>query len=923
MSSFAPAPNGSEPPDIPLEDIQPPNFKAAGKAIGDGLGDSTWLKKQLVSIQDWVVDEVSAVLAEVLRRIANIIGYLGKVLVKMREELDPSLGELASEGIADLLGQDLPEEQWKQLGDKPTRKQIAQLVGTQILNGLAVNLANAPNDVIQPSDEPAKNYITRMAELSIEGWFESVVTGLVSEHPFEKIGELKEQVSGTFGFSRLTRRVLSPAIDALVADPFKWKINKQYRPKLLSEGQAIDLYMRQKLSKEDMTEQLARQGYSADYIDRLQYLAEKFLGAGEVAFLVLAGTWSREEAIQYLQSHGYSEGIAGMILDHEKQRRIDAARREALRAATEAYVHREIDVTEFTKFLDQAVVDADVKHELLASASARQELNRTHVSEAKAEEAVILGFWGIDQYAAHLQRLGYNDDDVLTMHLLVMEKLKEASDKAAKKKAAADAAAAAKAARLKAAQDRQAALDQKRAHKDLTLAQVHRAYVQGRLTLANLQQFLIADKQAPEDIQTLITLAQAERADYAVAQAKKIRANEKLAVTTLSTSQLEHLVKTGVLAIADYQSILEKEGVSSDDISLLVKAAQVDLAAAQAAQAHRAAVEKKAAEKGLSLAQMELAVRQGLRTMADFKAWLAANNYGPADQASLIGLLQDRIDADKVAEEKKAATTAKLQHKGISLAQLELAVRKGIRPIADYQQALLQAGEQPADVSTLSALIQRKMDDDAALAARKAEAVTKAATKGISLAEIERAARLGIVSLDFFRQALVKAGMPAEDQDIMVGLVQADIAKTETARAHQAAAAAKLQNKPVSLGALKQGVVSGILTIEDYKLTLKQAGFSADAVDLMAELAQDEFAQRQAAEKKKAALDAKRSVREIARADFEKAVTTGLKTLADYKAFLQEQSYDEEDTGILYDLLAAKLGEPPLTGSAVPASTTP
>lgn len=895
-------------PETPESAIRAPNFRGAGQAIGDGIGDSNWLKKQGDWLQDFIVDLLYRVIASLLRIFLNVVGYIGKILLKVRENLDEPLAQLASEGLADLFGQDLPESSWAQIGDSASRKQISQLVGSQVLRGIVGDTSVAPPGGASPTDATAKAFLTRMAELTVEGWFESIVTGIASEHPFEKIGDLKEQVARTFGFGRISHRILAPAIDAVVATPFKWKVEKDYRTKLLSEGTAVEMFLRGNLTRDQLNEELARQGYADSRIDALIAERQKVLSAGDVVTMWLTGAWTYEQATAYLQQQGYSQDVAVLILEHEKQRRIMAARQETVNAARVAYIHRFIEIDEFTKYVTGAIADQDIQHELLTQAAAQRELNRSHVSEGKAETAVIDGFWTLQQYNDHLVRLGYNDDDILTMQLLILEKIKETSDKTAAKNAAAQARAAAKQAAIDKAKLRQAQLDTARSHRALTLAQVHRAYVQGRLTIGQLQDFLVKENQAPDDIQELLALAQAERADYQAAQAKKIHAEEKLAVTQLSVSQLEHLVKTGSLTLADYEAILVKEGVSDSDIGLLVKAAQVDLDAATAAKAHRDAVAAKLAEKGLSLAQFELAVRQGLRTMADFQQFLNANHYTAADQASLVGLLQDRIAADKVAEAKKEATAAKLAHKSISVAELEQAVREGLRPMSDFQQALLDNGVDVKDVQTLVGLLQRKIDDDAATAKRKAAAAIKASTKGITLADIERAARLGIVSAAYYAQALTKAGVPAEDQAIMLGLLQADIAKTQAAKAKQAEAAAKLQNRPVSLSVLQHGVKIGLKSIEDYKFALKGDGFDQEAVDLMAGLLQDEIAQAKAAAAHKAALDAKRTTREIARADFEKAVTDGLKTLDDYKALLAEMGYDEEDQGILYDLLAKKLG---------------
>lgn len=895
-------------PATPESAIRAPDFHKVGQGFGDGFASSNWIDSLIDRITKAIAGLASALLTWFLKRFTSILGWFGQILVTTRDNLDENMAKLASEGLSDLFGQDLEAAAFAQIGDHASRKQIAEVLGSQVLRGIVGDLARPPAGGVSPSDTTAKAFLTRMAELTVEGWFESIVTGLVSEHPFEKIGDLKEQVGRTFSFGRISHRVLAPAIDAAVVAPFKWKVEKDYRPHLLSEGTAVEMFLRKNLTREQLNEELARQGYADFRIDALIAERQKSFDVAQAEFFRWRGWWSQADAQQYLEKRGYTTADATLALEYESERRLMAIREKTLTTTVEAYVNRFVEIDELTKALDYAIHDDDTKHEILTAASARRELNRSHVNEAKAETAVIDGFWTLQQYTDHLHRLGYNDDDTLTMQLLVQEKIKETSDKTAARNAAAQARAAAKQAQLDKAKLRLSQLDQARSHRALSLAQVHRAYVQGRLTIGQLQDFLVKEGQAPDDIQTLITLAQAERADYQAAQAKKIHAEEKLAVTQLSVSQLEHLVKTGALTLADYETILAKEGVSDSDLGLLAKAAQVDLDAATAAKAHRDAVAAKLAEKGLSLAQFELAVRQGLRTMADFQKWLADNHYTAADQASLIGLLQDRIAADKVAEAKKVATAAKLAHKAISIAELERAVREGLRPMSDFQQALLGSGVDVKDAQTLAGLLQRKIDDDAAAAKRKAAAAIKASTRGIKLADIERAARLGIVSAGYYVQALARAGVPAEDQAVMSGLLQADIAKVQEAKAKQAQAAAKLQNKPVSLAVLQHAVRFGLKSIEDYKFALKGEGFDKAAVDLMAGLLQDEIEQAKVASDRKAALDAKRSTREIARADFEKAVSDGIKTPDEYKAFLVEQGYDEEDQGILYDLLAKKLG---------------
>jgi hypothetical protein len=906
--ALGPGLEGQQPTDLPEVDVQPADFVASGKAIGEGLQQSGFWDAPIANLINGSVQIASKLLGWALTYIFDVLAYFLRIILLGTNKAEDALAEVCSLTLDHLLGIEITAEAVKVRRDgKQTHPAVSQL-GEQVMGQFLAAFSDGSQ--LQPDDAAAKKFVNRAVAMSVDGWTMDAVVDWIPHEllDFDKLASLDDKLRAAIGLGRMTRAVLHPALQILAVTPYEWKLNKQYRPKLLAASEAVQSFYRGQLTQVQMSEELARQGFSDDRIQALLNLHYPAPPVADIVLFVEQGTWTMDQALPWFQKHGINADEANRLVQASKLRQQTASYREIVNFMVSKYVNHDIDTQPFLDTMAKYIPDPDIRHAAVESASVRRENNPTLLSHGDAEQAFILGFWTVPQYTEWLQRKGFTDADVTTMQLLAQEKLREVSDAKKKRDDAAKARTAAAAARQAAALARQQKLQEQRAHKDLTLAAMHRAFVTGQVTLTVFHDFLVRDGQAPEDIQVLIELAQAERAAYQTAAAKRARAAAALQVTGLTHAQLEKAVEEGAITMDDYASALQQEGYSDSDIATLVKLAQTNIEARADAATRRNAIAAKSAVKHLSLSQMEMLVRHGRRTMAQFTAYLAAEGYTPEDQALLSGLLSDQLATDKAAAGKRAEVEAKLTHKNISLAALEMAVRRGIRHMQDYQAALLAAGINATDVQTLVQLLQVKINDDQAAAARKAAIQARSTNGGVALTTLERAARLGIVPSATYQAALAAAGASALDQEILLALLQHDIERTQLAEQHQAEAAAKLKNRVPSLADLKRGVELGIRTMADYQLALQTAGFNADAQELMASLLQDQIDMKKAAAERKAQLDLQPSEREVSRADFEKAVKQGIKTIDDYSELLQQRGYGAEDQAILVDLLSKQLG---------------
>jgi hypothetical protein len=70
-----------------------------------------------------------------------------------------------------------------------------------------------------------------------------------------------------------------------VRDADAWHVNKLYRPELLSTALAVRQFTRGKWTREQLDEELARQGWSADRVDALIHDGTQRLGDGTIKAL--------------------------------------------------------------------------------------------------------------------------------------------------------------------------------------------------------------------------------------------------------------------------------------------------------------------------------------------------------------------------------------------------------------------------------------------------------------------------------------------------------------------------------------------------------------------------------------------------------------------------------------------------------------
>lgn len=322
------------------------------------------------------------------------------------------------------------------------------------------------------------------------------------------------------------------------------------------------------------------------------------------------------------------------------------------------------------------------------------------------------------------------------------------------------------------------------------------------------------------------------KADAAAAKAKaaadkKAAAALQAADKGITLAEAEALVTAGNWTFAQLEGFLTSKGYGPDAIAGIEALLHEKMAKASATAAKAAGVKAAAGAKGLNLAQMQKAVVDGILTTDALHTWLTAHGFDAADAAVIVEETQQALAAAQLKAATKAAKSAELGKKNISLPALERAVRLHITPIQTYTTALQTAGFDQSSIDLLTATLSAQMAQDALAKAGKGSTTGQPAAKVPTLSQLESEVSAGIRPISDYSAALTKAGYAADDVTQLTELLQHKIDHSAAAAALHSDAVGKAVKRGIDMAQAEAAVLGGINTLADYDAMIKTLGYDA------------------------------------------------------------------------------------------------
>jgi uncharacterized membrane protein (GlpM family) len=897
--------------EIPLSE-QPERWDEIGKLLGLGVVDALARGNVGDAATAVIADGFGKLLALAFKLFTPIGVGLAKGIAESEDIVAPELARIAAAAVSDVFGRDVPASAFASAHDRAGRTSVAEALGAGLLETIKGDAG-----ALQPGEQGARRFMGMVVNMALEGWYQgwffeflSSIVPYFDVGKIESFGELDDTLAQALGLGRLSNRVIGPLIDATVVRPFQWQTNKTYRPELLSPSLAVRQHLRGVMTREQLNEELARQGWSDDRIEALINDASRALPMDDAMELVRGGGWTPDDVVNNLKNQGFSTDTAWNMYNAERRKRIDSIQQRLAGPALSAYADGRMSEGDLHNLFLAITTDPHEREAWFNVANHLREFSKPSLSKVDVEEAVKRHILPKSYYREWLRQHGFADTEALALELLLDAEIRDVEDANRKRKAAEAERLREKTERDAETAKRKAALEARKLRGPTTLAQVEHAYVRGIVDQARVQDFLETEGYTPGDQAFLLMDLQQQRDAYTADQERRRAIEAREAARTVSPGVLRQATIRGFLSPDEYRAALEREQFDPEEVRLLVTLARAEIADRDAAERARLDAEERLRNRGVSLPQFEIAVRRGVRTLAEYRAFLAQHGFTPVATDTLTATLAAELEELAATARRREALERERRTTELSESQVRALVLRGVKTVDEYRAALGTLRYTPEDAAALAELLElEKADYDAALERRR-QIEAETATTPLSLAQVERAVKVGIVTVADYRSYLEARRYSAADVETLVALLVDTLQEARAATAQRDQIGAELATRGLSLAQFEQAVLAGLRTIDDYAAFLFAHNYGRAAVELLAALLENKLAVRQDAARVRGQVAGELAGTPTTLDQFEQAVKTGVRSLDEYAAFLAEQGYDASAIALLVELL-----ETPTTGA--------
>jgi len=860
------------------DDTQPDDTTAPDLGvIADSFASVLRTGFDVGSVMKWAINNgvqfIVALIGVIMRGLTRIGTVVANGFQKVLEQDNPELGRLAVSILGTMFGRELADKIPGGILSPGNLDENAEAVGGAVLTAVFGPLNVAEGASIEPGVERAEGFLGAITNLVTRGFVMDLLEEVVPHWHFNFIHNLEHELISGLGLGRVARTVLRPIVTTLVSDPAQWALNLAYRPKLLAEGVAIELWLTGQIDSARLDDELGRQGWSSDRIDALVASHVKRLGVTELLTLNDHGLIDDAEATRRVNLLGYDTSGANDAWTAAKFARLNHYLDQAAAVWLDKYASGFIDHDTFVNSIRALGLPDDVAQAIVNVGGAHVETPRRLLSWSEVKDAWTKNLITQDEAHDYAIRLGYSEDDAQTLIVLNVATIRDkaeadqlkkdaaaarAAKTAADQAAKAAAAAAAKQAAAQAAAEKAAAAAAQKAkiaadkialqQFALDAAEQKQKLVDGQKQagLISTDQAALATAQIAADLAALLASIDGQEADAKASFARQILALQQADRAATVQQALDDIdlqleadqaVRAATIALR-LQTVADTLAQKLSDItdSYAARRASIDqdltdgLAAIDIATLPSTAERAAAAQDGIAALDATL-TRKLADLTAEFNERRTANNDNLASGLIKPTAHDLKVTALQLAEDqgKRLAT----QQHDLSVARLQ-AVAAGADSVAaataDVQKQKLQAAATKQRDQTAAAELQ------AQLAARHAADVETITLKGIAA----QVAPISEAAAATKRRKVQATAAAAARKD---AITETEIAKGEAdaasalAKAQATATAAKQRLQQAQAAAPARESALAAATAAQQTL---QASIDAKRAELEARLAADQ-----------------------------------------------------------------------------------
>ncbi len=417
--------------------IEEIDHKDAAKNSAEGWKESGAIERAVAALFTGMI----RMLAPEIRLSASLFDELVAAFAEgfraAQSEGSKGFSDLVAALLGDLLGVDVDGEKVFQSFQQRGRVPAMEEVGKSLLDLLTNEFAPAGTLSPEQGEAAAKAFLGFVLSFSVrEGNTDMLVDFLPIEARFaEGFKGYAEAMARNLGLGRLTRLALKPLVQTLLVNPHQEALNLKYRPKDLSEKDAVRGQLTGRVSTDELRGTLARLGYSEEKIGVVIEQFYEHLSQEQLRLLKLFGQLDEHDYRLWLLRAGFSEEAIDNIEKAEELKEKRAVSLQLANSLRGDVLEGSLTTDEYADSLGRlALTDAERQGftSILGELLSRP---RRTLTLGQMRQAFLDATIDVSEFEAYLERVGYRESD---RQILVIDALlRSARHDEAKKRGAA------------------------------------------------------------------------------------------------------------------------------------------------------------------------------------------------------------------------------------------------------------------------------------------------------------------------------------------------------------------------------------------------------------------------------------------------------------------------------------------------------
>lgn len=267
----------------------------------------------------------------------------------------------------------------------------------------------APMKEIKPEDglKNAEAYLGINLRFQMSAWLLHLIGDMYSFGSLKSLKDLPNAISWSFGLGWLSWLVMGTPFKKAISDPLDLLYNRVYRPNIFSEGQAIDLWQRGRLTASERDLILSYRGWSSDRIPDLIALSTRDYSPTDLQNLYFWGLIESDDLESFFRRAGYDETRVkhkAMLLREERKFKLI---QEVVDEAEQCFLDNRIEASTYESYLDGLGYSRSEKELKLGALALRRERTRV-LSVAQIKKALDQNLISQETALDMLNKSGYS-----------------------------------------------------------------------------------------------------------------------------------------------------------------------------------------------------------------------------------------------------------------------------------------------------------------------------------------------------------------------------------------------------------------------------------------------------------------------------------------------------------------------------------